>query len=340
MLFAYLFEEFGGTLWQPMRGSDCEIVAIPWQGREAYHQAIRALQIEFKTVWISKPRLPSFVLASAIAADDARVVLDFDDDEEHFMEKHHNREKVFAHAGLAQSRELIAATGARTAASATLQQAFGANMVRHAREPLGPVARRRPDHEFRIGFVGTAHRHKGLEAAAEAVRLLNVSGRHDRKIVLHVYGTFHPPELKNALNKSGVVTKGVVPQGALDGELVQLDALLTSYPSGDPAHAPVQKFQIPSKISDGLRLGLPVLVARWPSVEDLADVPGVVLFEEGGLAAAIGQAMAIRDEIRLPAEFTLSAAYEAFRTAECASGTQARAREVFAKLKHEFAPGP
>jgi glycosyltransferase involved in cell wall biosynthesis len=339
VLFTYLFPEFGGDLWGPIRNSGCEIVAIPWEQRAAFHQAIRSLQMRFNTVWISKPRLPSFILAALVANDDARVVLDFDDDEEHFMEKHHNRDKIFAAAGIAQSRELVSAIHARTAASATLQRAFDARLVRHARAPLDKVEGRRRDGEFRIGFAGTAHRHKGLIGAAEAIRKLNMEGRLDRKAVLHVYGTFNPPELQNALRDLGAVTQGVIALEQLDSRLRGLDALLASYPTLDPEDLAVHRFQIPSKISDGLRLGLPVLAARWPGVEDLSDVPGVYLFGEGQFAGAIEAAMTCRDDIGLPNSFTLAGAYDSFSEALCGNGPPMRADQVFADVRQRFLSG-
>ena len=52
VLVTYLFDEFGGTLWPPLRSADLCIVTIPWKKRDLYHAALRAAGLVFYTIWI------------------------------------------------------------------------------------------------------------------------------------------------------------------------------------------------------------------------------------------------------------------------------------------------
>ena len=85
VLFCYHFDEFGPGLWPPLTGTGVELVQIPWKQRDDYHRLMHDMGLSFRTVWLCKPRLPTFVLAAQIAGPGARLVLDLDDNEEHHV---------------------------------------------------------------------------------------------------------------------------------------------------------------------------------------------------------------------------------------------------------------
>ena len=132
-IITYLFREFGGRLWKPLAENDVPLLTIPWDDRARYHRILRAMNVNFPTVWICKPRLPNFELASQIAADDAKLILDLDDNDDHFSESIPSRTKIYGSSGLGLSKYYQNRIQARTVASTTLRESYGGEIVRHAR---------------------------------------------------------------------------------------------------------------------------------------------------------------------------------------------------------------
>lgn len=329
VLFCYSFPEFGGRLWRPLLGADMDIVLIPWQDRDAYHEAMRALGLRFHTVWMCKPRLPTFQLAAQVAHPDARVVLDIDDNEEHFSLSVGSRRKVYGLPGLGQARTLTAAVGARTVASRSLQEDFGGRIVRHARPQAGgQIEGRRSSAERRAGdtkhvaFIGTVRPHKNLVAAATAIAALRSAGRDIR---FHVMGDVSPDALKDELIATGATVGGLVPMNRLPQKLQAMDCIVTGFPSSDESDRAVTKYQISSKIGDALAAGRPVLVPEAESVADLETVPGVYLFDESSFAQRLCAALDSEEDIELPHDFSLAGAAESFERAldDATSATRA-----------------
>ncbi len=87
VLVAYLHDEFGSEVWRPLQRWAGNLIAIPWSQRHVGHALLRQYGINFDTVWICKPRLPSFQLAAAISHSHTRYILDIDDDEEAFIRR-------------------------------------------------------------------------------------------------------------------------------------------------------------------------------------------------------------------------------------------------------------
>lgn len=135
LLASYLFDEFGGRVWPPLRSTNTALLTLPWTGRHLYQEAIRAAGIAFDTVWICKPRFPSFDLAAHLAAPEARLMLDLDDNEEHFSRSEAAQSKPYGLPTLNLVRCLTRDVPARTAASVTLAEDFDAHLLRHTRAP-------------------------------------------------------------------------------------------------------------------------------------------------------------------------------------------------------------
>ncbi|MGP5033095.1 glycosyltransferase [Glutamicibacter arilaitensis] len=330
-IITYLFREFGGKLWEPLAESDITLLTIPWEDRARYHQMLRQMKVNFPTVWICKPRLPNFELASQIAANDAKLILDLDDNDDHFSESLPSRMKIYGASGLGQSKYFRNRVMARTVASTTLREAFGGEMVRHARTPAPealavadvPVTTGR-----NLGFIGTVRSHKNILAAAKSISVIN--WRYNQNIQFHVYGDVQPESLRKELIDHGVKLGGIVPAQQLHYELSRMDAILTGFPSSKESDEEVTKYQISSKIGDGLAVNRPVLVPHGPSVADLEGTPGVFLFNEVNFPQMVVDALGFEGEISLPPEFTLDGAYERFDVAETEASKSPRASEVFA----------
>ena len=339
VVFAYQFEEFGAGLWQPLVGADVDLVLIPWTEREHYHRLIADLDLSFSTVWLCKPRLPTFMLAAQVADEDARLVLDLDDNEEHFSSSPVSRRKVYGLPGLARVRQLAADVPARTVASRSLQEDFGGELVRHVRTAgpaaSAPASSPAAPEEATVAFVGTVRPHKGVVAAARAVAM--VSWARKRRIRFHVFGDIAPASLKDELLAVGAVVGGIVPVDRLPRRLADIDCLIAGYPDDQAADAPIVRYQISAKIGDALALGKPVLVPDTPSVRDLADVPGVHLFDEAGFADQLCAALDSREQISLPPDFTATGAAEALSRALTKAEATPRAGEVLHLLRDVFA---
>lgn len=332
-VLAYAFEEFGDGLWPPVRDSDLTLLTIPWWERHAYHDVLRSSGLAFETVWLCKPRLPTFVLAGAVAHRDARLILDLDDNEEHFAQSEASFAKPYGFSGIGFTRALVDRLEARTVASASLQQRYGGTLLRHAREPGVETTKPQPreGRPFRVGFVGTVRPHKNLLAAARAITVARLLTGRD--IELHVRGDVVPPDYAEELRANGAVVGGLVSSGELPSVLAELDCVLTGFPHDDPDHEAGTRYQISSKIGDALAAGIPVLVPREASVADLDSVPGISLFDVHEFAEKLEAAMTSTGVTpSLPVEFTLDGAYESFVAAERRSATAPRASAVLGSL--------
>ncbi|EAQ29019.1 hypothetical protein NAP1_15508 [Erythrobacter sp. NAP1] len=416
VLFAYLFPDFGGAIWPPIDGEMFNRVLIPWEKRATYLEYIRSLNIEFSTVWMCKPRLPTFELAANISGKNSRFILDHDDNEVHFSRSKPTRQ--FGFYAMSLGKHLASKVTANTVASVSLaEEVNNAVIVRHAREPVqidadvsasppsfvvrtssaeeassfGASTRQNPsssedsitaikklglhamslanhlaskvssnnvanpspiesDSEdlathsssseavsleaqgqiadapvfddptisagsspIKIGFVGTVREHKGLIEAARLIRLL--AWESGQPYEFHVYGDFNPDSLRERLDGMGAVTHGQVPREELSQILRSFDVILSGCTPA-PGSEDITRYQISSKIGDALAVERPVLVPNGPSVADLGEIPGVYLFDAGGLGDAVQAAMSTNEDITLPPEFTLDGAFEAFEAAE------------------------
>lgn len=327
VIITYLSEGFGGKVWQPLESLDIPIVTIPWSRRAVYHRALKRAGIQFDTVWICKARYPSFVLAKAVASPNARLILDYDDNEEHFSRSPGSKDRPYGLSTINLAGLLAERVPARTAASVTLQRKFGAGLVRHARREQAATARSATG-PYRVAFVGTVRAHKNALTAARAIRLFALTTGYN--VEFHVYGDFNPPALANELVENGAIVMEGMPMSELYQSLSQMDVILTGFP-GD-SETEVIEFQISSKIGDALSVGKPALVPNGPSVSDLAGMPGVFLFDESSFAPALKAALDSNQAFSLPNEFTLHGAYKEFAAAEVRAAETPPALQALAPL--------
>ena len=335
VLFAYHFPEFSDTIWAPIANEDLTLVQIPWAERAKYLKMIADCGLEFPTIWICKSRYPSFELAAHLAGPETRIILDDDDNEAHFSRSKASAEKFYGQFTTSLARYVASGITSRSAASVTLAEKTGAALVRHTR--AGPVRGERLPRKpgpKRIGFVGTVRPHKGMIEAAQAIA--DYRQQRQRDVEFHVYGDFDPPALKDQLRALGVTVKDNIASSELFGTLQDFDVILTGFDAGgtDPE---VTRYQISSKIGDGLAAGKPVLTPRYESVADLDGVDGLFLFEEAGFFAALDDALAHSAGVSLPDQFTHAHGFSVFEALE-ASADKGKALDMLAQLRLDLAP--
>lgn len=346
LIITYSFSAFGNRLWRPICGEDICILMIPWANRAIYERAIIASGIKFDTVWIGKGRFPSFELAKLISKDDSSLVLDFDDNEEHFSRSDVAKNTAYGVTTINYARYLTEKIPARTAASITLKNDFQARLVRHARymdsnrteRKLFDAENMDADDKIKIGFIGTVRQHKNLTDAARAIRSFNWVSGLDAE--LHVYGDVNPPSLLLDLKDNGVVLKGNVPMTELYHELGEMDIVLTGFPNNSNVENDITKYQISSKIGDALSVGRPVLVPDGESVADLKGTPGVFLFNAINFSNILAEAIDYAGDIALSGEFTIDGAYAEFAEAENLAKKSSSASDVFSILPDKYADLP
>lgn len=315
VLICYLHEEFGGRLWPPLMRSDIPLVTIPWDQRHAAHVLLRRYGIAFDTVWICKPRLPSFQLAAAVSRPETRILLDLDDDEDAFSAAQVHSRACYDAPGAGLAHFLRDQVAARTVASLPLQQRFGGHIIRHVRRPQAcPLPESRSP--YHIGFIGTVRPHKNVLPIARAVRLLSVAT--GLPLQFHVHGDVQPPEYQESLEQAGAIVHGGLSFEELPEVMTRLHVLISGYPSAaqDALNRAIVKHQVPAKISDALAAGRPVLVPEGPAVADLRAVPGVYLFTESTFTDQLVAALSRKEPATLPDDFTPEGAFAVFTAAE------------------------
>lgn len=314
VLVTYLHEEFGSSLWPPLLNWPGCIVAIPWKMRDLGHQLLRDFRIDFDTVWICKPRLPSFELAGLVSRKNARCILDLDDDETALVSLNDGLWAGYEFQGANLAAFLGELAQARTVSGPALQDRFGGDIVRHARSRL-PQAEKQADGRYHIGFIGTVRPHKNVAALARAIRILAAS--LNLPLCLHVYGDIQPPEIADELLACGAELHAMISFAELGDVVARMDVLVCGFPSDLPGEATsrVNACQVPAKLSDALAAGRPVLVPDTPAVADLHGIPGIFPFTEANFAGQLLAALNCKERISLPEDFTPAGAYPAFARA-------------------------
>ncbi|MCT8160145.1 glycosyltransferase [Pseudoruegeria sp. SHC-113] len=326
VVFSYLLPEFGSAVWPPLRGSAFDRVMIPWAERRTAYRLMQAVGLRFPTIWMCKPRYPTFELTAQIADAQTRLILDHDDNEAHFAARAAD-DRLYGGHTASLARHLTGTITAHTAASRPLADLHGAELVRHARKARSTTARpplaagdkesgsgeRAKPATLKIGFIGTVRPHKGIVEAARALRIAGWA--QGLEISFHVYGIFEPETLAEELSAHGVTIRRDIADTKLHEILQGFDALLTGFPSESADTEEITRYQISSKIGDALAAGRPALVPYSESVADLEGTPGVHLFRRDSFGQALAAVVQAKAPVALPEAFTLGGAYAGFTAA-------------------------
>jgi glycosyltransferase involved in cell wall biosynthesis len=304
-----------GAVWEPLVNSDCKVLILPWKDRELYASVLEDVGLSFDLVWICKPRYPAFVLAKSISHAKTKYILDLDDNELEMSSSKASQNKPYGLLSAKMAQGFIDKMPVRSVASKTLQDDFGGTLVRHARK-INVVKRARVtdlSKEVRVGFIGTIRPHKGVVEAAKAIKALNARQNYNIKFV--VGGIYDPASIRSELIELGCEVHGKIDSSRLDGHLQNLDLVITGFPD-DAANKEILRYQISSKIGDGLSNERPVLVPEGRSVEDLTNVAGLYLFTSLNFERMLEKAITNLAPIVMDQQFTLPFNLEQFENLE------------------------
>ncbi len=327
IIFAYIFGDFGDTLWEPLRSSGVDIVLIPYQERHAYHEYIQRRNIKFNTVWICKHRLHSFELASMISKLKTACILDMDDNEDVFIASKPSEFKPYGIFSKNKSDYYLDKMLVRSVASSSLLNRYGGMLVRHARKEYLINTNNRKIKNKTAVFIGTIRPHKNISELVNAVSYFNDIS--EQKISLAIGGDFNPSSLKQKLSTQHTIILDKVSSDDLFDILSKYDVLITGFPSSDAKSEEINKYQITSKIGDGLSVGCPVLTPFSPSVMDLYDIPGLFIFTQENFNDKLQEALEYKHSISLPKEFSFEYCYKTFEKLENKAKKKVVANDIF-----------
>lgn len=288
---------FGTEVWEPIsadpnlniRTRVCESV----DDLELFITDLKDLSLEW--VWICKPRFPSMYLGLRLSEEcHSKVILDNDDYELGFFPKksHANLDALklseiingkfstidieatcYAHSVLPDFER-------RSVSNVQLQSMFGGEIITHSRAPADlevineHAEQKRKElgilkDDFVVSFIGTIRPHKGVLEIARAVAEIPNSR-------FLCGGVFDPLSIKSQI-KDICGDKAVFVDGVnfknIEHYLACSDAICV--PQNFESES--SYFQLPSKISDALRLGKPVIVNDLPPYSDFKDQSGIVV---------------------------------------------------------------
>lgn len=261
----------GREIWKVVREYNEEMIRPVAFRKLPFHGYTRRAMLEhFRGEWIIavKPYPSSFGAAlEAKGRFGAKVLLDLDDDEiallsygKSFRKKyfHLNPDKLL---GVQWLLHQISRADAVTTASLTLNRRYGGVIFPHMRDPQRfdfhtdrETLRSRfglPEDKYIVSHIGSFRPYKGLEKAAEAVRILN------DKDVLLVYTS----EEDNVPNGMFVKRVPEIPFRELPAMLRASDFAI--FPS---ISHPAAEAQLPAKIIDAMMAGVPFLASRSENI--------------------------------------------------------------------------
>jgi glycosyltransferase involved in cell wall biosynthesis len=279
-----LFPSFGREIWEPIR--DTEIVKHTFLVKDESKFIEQAIELvaahPFDIVHLSKPRAPNIffgVLYKLLWG--SKVLMDIDDEElafvgaetpisiDNYIEQHGKLPDLKNLGGNDWTRlavGLVKEFDGLTVCNAFLQQRYGGEIIRHARDESlfnpSPELKRRsrerygiPQAEKVVLFFGTPQEHKGLIATAQAIASLN---RPD--IIYFIVGSFPDEKLKQRL----LDIKGCKYKFLPNQPISKLEEILSTADCcvlQQDVETVVSNFQTPAKLTDALAMGLTVLVS-------------------------------------------------------------------------------
>ena len=284
------FDRYGTDVWAPLRDGTVPVkhfAGLTFPGHLAQMEAIAA-QIDADAIWVSKPRLPSFLLGALAKEHRNRpLILDVDDHELAFFDEDEGLDLQlirqappeldlslpFERAWTRACDPLIGSADALTVSNPALQDRYGGTIVPHARDEnvFDPARYDREATRAELGiapdtrlllFGGTPRIHKGV---VDVLAALDAIG--DDRYRLLVFGTRELDDLGSQIGDLDRWAISVPYQPFRDLARI-VGAADLSCVLQDPTH-PVARYQMPAKISDALAMGVPCLVTPVPPLADL-----------------------------------------------------------------------
>ena len=285
-----LFPRFGRELWEPIRETSfARHSFVVEEGSRFMEQAIELVAAHpYDIVHLSKPRAPNILFGTLYKLLwDAKVLVDIDDEElafvgadtpigiDDYLKQYDRLPALDDLASKDWTRLAVGLAGAFdgiTVSNPALQQRYGGEIIRHARDekrftPSQELKRQSrekygiPQDKKVVLFFGTPRKHKGLTETAEAIAALK------RKDVLFVIvGDFSGAFLKSTLEQvkgCEILFIGNQPFSAIP-EVVSIADLCVLLQDESTA----ANYQVPAKLTDALAMGVPTLASFSPALEE------------------------------------------------------------------------
>jgi glycosyltransferase involved in cell wall biosynthesis len=220
-----LFPNWGRELWEPIRDTDILVHSFVVDDESRFHEQLIALVVSYPydIVHLAKPRMPTIFFGLLYKLIwDAKVLMDIDDEELAFVKaespisvddylKQNGRlpdlndlaGKDWTRLAVGLAKEFDAITVANSA----LQQRYGGDIIRHARDEKlfqpSPELKQSSRKKYGVAvdkkvvlFFGTPRAHKGLLETAEAI-----SASGSKNVVFVIAVGFPEAALKQKLQE-------------------------------------------------------------------------------------------------------------------------------------------
>ncbi len=305
-----LFPSHGREVWEPIRATAIPKHSFVVEDEAKFiDQAIQLVAAHpYDIVHLSKPRAPNIffgILYKLIW--DAKVLMDIDDEELAFVGAETPisvDDYIAQHGKLPDLKDLSGKDWTRlavglakvfdgvTVCNTPLQQRYGGEIIRHARDeklfkPSAELKRQSrdkygiPQDKKVVLFFGTPREHKGLLETAQAIAELN---RPD--VLFCIVGDFADPALKiklQGIKECQFVFLPNQPFNAIPEVVSMADCCVLIQDEKSPA----SQFQTPAKLSDALGMGVPVISNSSAALTDFLMTNAAINVSQSGASAAI-----------------------------------------------------
>ncbi len=307
-----MFPSWGKEIWEPIRSTTIPRHTFVVDDESRFlEQALELVAAHpYDIVHLSKPRASNIffgILYKLIW--DAKVLVDIDDEELAFVDaetpisidnyiKQHDKlpelkdlaDKDWTRLAVGMAKEFDGVTVSNPA----LQQRYGGEIIRHARDEKlfnpTPELKHKSREKFGIQqdkkvvlFFGTPHERNGLLETADAIASLK---RTDMLFV--IVGDFPEPILKERLKQIKGVDCIFIGNQPFDS-IPEVTAIGDYCVLLQDIESKVSQFQVPAKMSDALGMGLVVLVSRTLALSETVDIGAVIASDIGKLTNTLRQ---------------------------------------------------
>ena len=302
-----MFPRYGGSLWRPLQTGPR---VVPIRGFKAegiadlIDEAIRIVEANpCDVAWVSKARFPGLLLAFLYRAlHGAWVILDLDDDELAMVGADEplsfdrfvtggappDWDIPFGRAWTQLAQSMVPWADAVTVCNPVLRERHGGILIRHARSEAAfdAAVERRQELRAEFGFapsdrvvlfLGTAHRHKGIERLVGALEAIG-----DPRAVLCIAGSVPDRTLADFLDgEHGVRIKRLAEQPmARVADINAMADIVCLLQEGDSR---IALSQTPAKLTDALASGTTVLATPLPPIMDLVEEGAITTVSDADL---------------------------------------------------------
>jgi hypothetical protein len=290
-----IFPNYGREIWQPIRHSKRFSIHYFTVENEVnfLNQAIQFVaKYPYDIVHLSKPRISNIIIGLLYKwLWNAKIIMDIDDEElafvnatsplllDDYLKEYKclpNWEQLDGEVWTRLAVGLAKEFDGITVANPALQQRYGGEVIRHARDEnkfqpsVGLRQRSRktygiPNNVTVILFCGTPRKHKGLIDIAQAVSVLS-----NPNIWFVIVGDFDQDDLplkQQLLAVPNVHYHFIATQPFEQLHKVVAIADISLFPQDKSSLA--AQFQTPAKLSDVLAMGIIVMATETPATKDL-----------------------------------------------------------------------